>query len=91
MSELGKPLRREFRFGVQRLADPDPSLTPEQVRDLYAQAIPELTTAAVRREGEEDGTQVIAFAEAGKTSVPAVASASSKESYSFVKSQGSRG
>ena len=29
------------------LADPDPALTPEQVRDAYAAQYPEITTAVI--------------------------------------------
>ncbi len=45
-------LEREFRYnGGQRLPDPNPKLTVEEVINLYAYAYPEITTAAV--EGPE--------------------------------------
>ena len=44
-------LTREFSFLGVRLPDPDPSMTPEQVRDCYCHVYPEITTAAI--EGPE--------------------------------------
>jgi PRTRC genetic system protein C len=45
-------LEREFRYtdGL-RLPDPDPRLSIEEVRNLYASTFPEITTAAI--EGPE--------------------------------------
>jgi len=84
-------MKREFRWGTQRLADPDPSLTPEQVRDLYAEIYPELTTAAVEiTTSEENGVQIQTFAEAAKKPA-ATASSGGKQTVNFVKSQGTRG
>ena len=44
-------MRREFNFNGVKLPDPNPSLTVEQVREVYAGTYPEITTAAV--EGPE--------------------------------------
>ncbi len=82
--------RREFRWGAQRLADPDPSLSPEEVRDLYAQIYPELTTAAVVAAGDDGGTQIITLGQAqAKPARPAAAGKSG--SYEFKTAQGTRG
>jgi PRTRC genetic system protein C len=40
-------LTRSFSYQSLRLPDPDPRLTPEQVRDVYAGTYPEITTAVV--------------------------------------------
>jgi len=42
---------REFSYNGLRLADPNPNLTVEEVRNLYAISYPEITTAAI--EGPE--------------------------------------
>lgn len=44
-------LRREFIYNGIKLPDPNPGMSIEQVRDVYAPAYPELTTAAI--EGPE--------------------------------------
>ncbi|HTG60255.1 MAG TPA: PRTRC system protein C [Terriglobia bacterium] len=44
-------LVREFCYNGVRLADPNPNLTIEEVRSLYAAAYPDITTAAI--EGPE--------------------------------------
>jgi PRTRC genetic system protein C len=46
-----KRLEREFTYNGIKLPDPNPTMSIEQVRDAYAPAYPELTTAAV--EGPE--------------------------------------
>lgn len=89
MVDLPARIIREFRWNAQRLADPDSSLTPDQVRDLYSQVYPELTTAAVSREPDEDGKAIYALAKSeGKRGVAATAKT---EAYRFSGSQGSRG
>jgi PRTRC genetic system protein C len=42
---------REFNYLGVRLPDPNPSLTPDQVRDCYCHLYPEITTATI--EGPE--------------------------------------
>lgn len=44
-------LVREFNYNGVRLPDPNPKLTVDEVRNLYAAAHPEIATAAV--EGPE--------------------------------------
>ena len=44
-------LQREFVYNGIKLPDPSPQMSPEQVRDTYAPAYPEVTTAAI--EGPE--------------------------------------
>ncbi|GGS03402.1 PRTRC system protein C [Deinococcus sedimenti] len=45
----GQPqaLKRVFKFGDQVLDDPNPNMTPEQVKGFYAPQHPELTTAGI--------------------------------------------
>ncbi|MEX3969838.1 PRTRC system protein C [Paraburkholderia caribensis] len=38
---------REFSYNGMRFADPGPTFSPDQVRDLYSAQYPELTTASV--------------------------------------------
>lgn len=40
-------MARKFLYNGMELADPDASLTPEQVRDIYAIQHAELTTATI--------------------------------------------
>ncbi len=42
-----RALQRSFNYMGLQLADPDPALTPEQVRDAYAAQYPEITTAVL--------------------------------------------
>jgi len=41
------PLCRIFEFHGVRLPDPDPKLSPEEVRNLYAYQYPDLATASI--------------------------------------------
>jgi PRTRC genetic system protein C len=41
------PLSRVFEFNGVRLPDPDPKLSPEEVRTLYAHQYPDITTASI--------------------------------------------
>ena len=41
------PLSRVFEFNGVRLPDPDPKLSVEDVRTLYAQQFPDIATAAI--------------------------------------------
>lgn len=50
-----EPLERSFSYLGTRLPDPDPSMTVEQVRDLYCNTYPELATAAVEGPSPVDG------------------------------------
>lgn len=40
-------LPRSFSYMGLQLGDPDPTLTPEQVRDVYSAQYPEITTAVI--------------------------------------------
>jgi PRTRC genetic system protein C len=40
-------LSRTFEFNGVRLPDPDPKLSPEEVRNLYAHQFPDIATAAI--------------------------------------------
>jgi PRTRC genetic system protein C len=42
-----QPLARWFEFNGVRLPDPDPKLSVEEVRSIYAHQYPDITTAAV--------------------------------------------
>jgi PRTRC genetic system protein C len=41
------PLRREFFYNGTSLPDPDPKMTPEQVRDTFTSVYPEIATATL--------------------------------------------
>jgi PRTRC genetic system protein C len=47
MPIVTRALERSFRYNGLHLPDPNPQLTPEQVRDLYAATYPEITTAVI--------------------------------------------
>ena len=40
-------LSREFNYNGVRLPDPNPSMTPEEVRQFYAAQYPDITTASI--------------------------------------------
>lgn len=50
------PVTRSFVYGGRTLPDPDPAMTPDQVKDFYSAMHPELTTAVVEG-GDFDGAQ----------------------------------
>lgn len=54
-----RSLERSFSYNGLRLPDPDPRLTPEQVRDAYASSFPEITTAVV--EGPDASGDTLQF------------------------------
>jgi PRTRC genetic system protein C len=47
MAIQSRVLHRSFSYMGLQLADPDPALTPEQVRDAYSAQYPEITTAVI--------------------------------------------
>ncbi|MBV9308221.1 MAG: PRTRC system protein C [Acidobacteriaceae bacterium] len=49
-------LDRRFVYNGLHLPDPNPKLTPEQVRDAYAVTYPEITTAAIEGPEIMEGT-----------------------------------
>ena len=56
-----RALERSFSYNGLRLPDPDPKLTPEQVRDVYSTAYPEITTAVVEGPDASGGTLYFKF------------------------------
>ena len=57
-----KPVTRAFKVGNRVLPDPNPNLTPEAVKDLYAAQYPELASAAVEGPELRNGQQVYTLA-----------------------------
>lgn len=51
-------LTREFRYAGMVLGDPAPSLSPDQVRDLYAATYPELGAGTVQGPSVEGSKMV---------------------------------
>lgn len=49
---------RLFKFKSLDLVDPDPEMTPEQVREHYSNAYPELNNASVIEEGYQGENHV---------------------------------
>ena len=54
-------LARKFAFKSLELPDPNPSLTPEQVKQVYSQQYPELTNASIEGPVTEGTTQKFTF------------------------------
>ena len=42
-----KALSRSFRYNGVKLPNPDPRMTPEEVKAIYSNEYPELSTAAI--------------------------------------------
>lgn len=57
-------LERSFCYLGAHLPDPDPSLTVEQVRDIYVATYPELATAAVEGPSPVNGRMEYTFTRA---------------------------
>jgi PRTRC genetic system protein C len=55
------PMRRTFLYNGRTLPDPDGSMTPEQVKNFFANIHPELINAAVEGGNYEGDTQVFEF------------------------------
>jgi PRTRC genetic system protein C len=56
-----KPVTRSFTFNKRNLPDPNPKLSPAQVKDLYASQYPELASAAIEGPELKDGQQRYSF------------------------------
>lgn len=56
-----KTLTREFQYNGMTLTDIDPTMTPEEVRDVYAAQYGELTTAEIIDHGIESDTHRYEF------------------------------
>lgn len=54
-------LKRVFRYNSLRLPDPAPTMTPDQVRDLYSATYAELATAVVEGPETKNGEMVFSF------------------------------
>lgn len=52
---------RTFLYNGRVLADPDPTMPPEQVKAFYANIHADLTNAVVEGGGFENGTQTYEF------------------------------
>ena len=61
MSANAIELTRVFRLGSQELPDPDPSLSPEDVKQQYTVNHPELKFSAVKGPSEEGDRLVYTF------------------------------
>jgi len=57
-------MARRFNYNGMVLTDPDPSLTPEQVKEIYSAQYAELTNAAVTGPTKEGDDQVFKFSRA---------------------------
>jgi PRTRC genetic system protein C len=57
-------LERSFSYLGTQLPDPDPSMTVEQVRDVYVNTYPELATAAVEGPSPVNGRLEYTFTRA---------------------------
>ena len=52
-------LPRTFTYNSLTLDDPDPRMTPDEVKDFYAEVYPELTQAAI--EGPEPSETAVEY------------------------------
>ena len=57
-----RPVTCSFRFNKCVSPDPNPRLTPAQVKDLHAAQFPELASAAIEGPELRGGQQVYGFA-----------------------------
>lgn len=57
-------LAREFSFNGVRLPDPNPKLTVDEVRSLFAATYPEITTAAIEGPEAVGNTLIYRFSRA---------------------------
>lgn len=57
-------VERVFEYGSLKLADPDPVMSPDRVKEFYATVYPELTQAVVGEPERRGATQVYKFTRA---------------------------
>jgi len=57
-------LTREFKYNGVKLADPNPQLGPEQVKEFYASQYPELLNAVVEGPVTKNGVAAYSFTRA---------------------------
>lgn len=84
------PVVRVFRFGAQQWLDPDPSKTPEEIRDLLAEQVPQLTTCAIEITEEPIG-KIHTFAAKTGTRGSAAPKTAVKQTVSLTPQAGKRG
>ncbi len=53
-----RPVTRVFKFNNRNFPDPNPKMTPTQVKDVYATQYPELGSAGVEGPELKNGEQV---------------------------------
>lgn len=58
------PLKRKFYFGSLSIPDPNPNMTPEDVRTFLAPQYPEITTATLTGPDATGGTLTYTFSKA---------------------------
>lgn len=54
-------LKRQFIFNNRYLPDPNPSLTPEQVRSVLAAQFPEITSAVIEGPSYQRNREIYTF------------------------------
>jgi PRTRC genetic system protein C len=64
MSIKIEQVERKFKYNALVLDDPDPAMTPEQVKDYYADIYPELTQAGIEGPEFSDTTKEYEFKKA---------------------------
>ena len=57
-------LAREFSYNSVSLPDPSPSLSLEQVRDVYSASFPEIVSAAIEGPERKNGKLLYVFRKA---------------------------
>ena len=63
-SVIVTPVRREFVYNGTSIPDPDPKLTPEQVRDTLTAVFPEIATATLSGPEPKDNAVRFTFSRA---------------------------
>jgi PRTRC genetic system protein C len=56
-----QPIKRGFQYNGQSLGDPNPKLPPEQVKEIFAAARPELAGATIEGPELVNGRQLYRF------------------------------
>ena len=54
-------IKRGFTYNNQNLGDPNPNLPPEQVKEIFAAAKPELSNAVIEGPELVNGRQIYRF------------------------------
>jgi PRTRC genetic system protein C len=61
MAETTTRVRRKFVFNGTEMADPDPSLSAEDVKKIYSGQYAQLTNASISGPETKDGKEVYTF------------------------------